>query len=189
VSRVRPISPREALKSPLQRVARAVDRARQVGVRVGLRSRRVFLVWGLWSGSGRGDGSISEIARMELLPTPKMSGVDSIRYNPFSAGQLPEGSVRVEHVSARYTEEQLRGKLLAIGCEVQRWDPPPANGSFWYEVVEDGRGDASPLRQTYRLAGQVMRREGNVSWSFDLERASEDANPVTGASRFAELPG
>ncbi len=185
--KVRPIAPREGYRSILNRVARTVDKARQVGVKAGLRSRRVFLVWTLWDGAERGAGNETEYSRMELLPTPRVSGLDAVARASFSAGVLPEGSVRVELVSALYTEAQLNGFLVppsACCLEPVVWNPPPPNGSFFYEVVEDGRGDELPVRQKYRLASQVWRREGRISWSFALERVSED-NTEEGPSRFA----
>lgn len=164
-----------------------IDRARQVGTKIGLRSRRVFLVWTQWSGPEIGTGDEVELARMELLPTPRVVGIDAVAFQSMSAGVLPEGSIKVDCVSVRYTEDQLRGYVVPVGpcCPVMLdWNPPPPNGSFFYEVVEDGRGDAEPVRQKYRLSSQAWRREGRISWSFTLERISEDATR-SGPSRFA----
>jgi hypothetical protein len=187
MSRVRPLGPRHARESILQRVAPIVDKARQIGVRSGLRSRRVFLVWTTWDGAERGEGNEVELSRMELLPTPRVTGLDAVAMQSFSAGVLPEGSIRVELVSVLYTEAQLNGFIVPPSerCLAPLvWNPPPPNGSFFYEVVEDGRGDVLPTRQKYRLASQVWRREGRVSWSFVLERISEDST-TAGPSRFA----
>jgi hypothetical protein len=167
-------------------MGRVVDKARQVYVDKGLRSRRVFLVWTTWTNGARGGGDETELSRMELLPTPKTTGIDSVSYRGFSAGLLPEGSIRVEHVSVLYTEDQLRGKIVppSTRClDSLVWDPPPANGSFFYEVVEDGRGDEQPSRQKYRISSQAWRQEGRIGWSFVLERISEDAQR-DGTSRF-----
>jgi hypothetical protein len=183
--RVRPLSPVEAKRSILHRIAPVVDKARQVGVVTGLRSRRVFLVWTQWDGARRGEGDEVEVDRMELLPTPKVTGLDSVALNPFAAGQLPEGSIRVDLISARYVENALRGKYPpTLGLD---WSTSglPQDVSFFYEVVEDGRGDRAPYRGKYRIASQFVLREGRVSWSVVLERTSEDNDPETGASRFA----
>jgi hypothetical protein len=189
--RVRPIGPEQAKRSFLQRFAPALDRVRQVATNLGLRSHRVFLVWTLWDGQQRGEGDESEVARMELLPTPKVEGFDALQLQSFSAGVLPVGTIRVSLVSVRYTEDQLRGRIIppdvpySAPCVPSVFmDPLPANLSFFYEVVEDGRGDALPVRQKYRLSDQVWRREGKVSYSFLLERISEDSTRE-GPSRFA----
>jgi len=186
--KVRPITPREARGSILQRVAPMVDRARQVATKTGLRSRRVFLVWTMWDGVEIGAGDEVELARMELLPTPRVQGLDAVALQSFSAGILPEGSIKVDCVSVRYTEDQLNGRVVPPTSKCAQptvWDPPPVNGSFFYEVVEDGRGDQEPVRQKYRLSSQTWRREGRIAWSFTLERISEDTSPATGKSRFA----
>jgi hypothetical protein len=185
--RVRPITPREARRSILEKVSRSVDRARQVATKTGLRSRRVFLVWSQWSGAAVGDGDEVELSRMELLPTPRVRGLDGVTFSSYGAGVLPEGSLRVDLVSVQYTEDQLRGHVVppSSACLTPLvWNPPPPNGTFFYEVVEDGRGDRLPIRQRYRLLGQPDRKEGRVCWGFALERASED-NTREGPSRFA----
>jgi hypothetical protein len=187
MSRVRPIGPLEARRSILQRVSHIVDRGRQVGVKAGLRPYRVFLVWTQWSGAERGAGDETELSRMELLPTPRVQALDAVALATFSAGVLPEGSIRVDCVSSLYTDDQLRGFVVPPSSRCLQplvWNPPPPNGSFFYEVVEDGRGDSQPTRQKYRIAGQVWRRPGRVSFSFTLERISEDNLPQ-GPSRFA----
>src|SRR5271157_5930725 len=187
MAKVKPLGPAEAKRSILQRIAPLVDRARQVAVKTGLRSHRVFLVWTLWSGASRGEGDEREIARMELLPTPRVDGLDAVALRSFSAGILPEGSVRLRSVSVRYTEEQLRGRIVppvAWRRDAVALDPLPRNVSFFYELFEDGRGDAEPARTRYRLASQVWHQEGKVAFTFVLERISEDAG-VDGPSRFA----
>ena len=183
VEPVRPLSGAQARASLLQRLAPIIDKARQVAVNFGLRSRRVFLVWTRWTGVERGEGDEIEIDRLELLPTPKVTGLDAVALNAFSAGILPEGSVRIDLVSALYTEDTLRGRVPPKMNGV-RWEEFPKDVSFFYEVVEDGRGDVRPARQKYRVGSQFARRESNVSWSFVLERISED-NERDGASRFA----
>jgi hypothetical protein len=185
--KVRPLSPREAKGTILNRIAPVVDRARQVAVKTGLRSHRVFLVWTLWSGAARGEGDEREVARMEVLPTPRVEGLDAVALKSFSAGILPEGSIRLRSVSVRYTEEQLRGRVVPPNAERHEavlLDPLPPNVGFFYEVFEDGRGDALPVRQKYRLASQVWHQEGKVAYTMVLERISEDST-VEGPSRFA----
>lgn len=180
---VHPLSPLEARTSLLQRLAPVVDKARQIGVNLGLNSHRVFLVWTRWSGLVRGEGDEVEFARLELLPTPKVSGLDAVVLNPFSAGLLPEGSVRIDNVSVLYTEDTLRGWRPPSMPGV-RWTEFPPDVSFFFEVFEDGRGDPLPERQKYRLGSQVWHREAKIGFTFVLERISEDARRQ-GMSRFA----
>ena len=183
--KVRPLSPREAKWSILNRIAPVVDRARQVAVRTGLRSHRVFLVWTLWDGAERGSGDEREVARMEILPTPRVDGLDAVALKSFGPGILPEGSIRLRSVSVRYTEDQLRGRVVPVDAwKTEALDPLPANVSFFYELFEDGRGNEYPTRMKYRLASQVWHQEGKVAHTFVLERISEDST-AEGPSRFA----
>ena len=171
MSKVAPLTAQQAISSVLNRIAPRIDRARQVAVRVGLHSRRVFLVWEKWTGFERGEGRELEVLRLEILPTPKIIGLDAVALNPFSAGILPVGSIRVEKISATYTEDQLRGLTYPV-LHADHINNPY---DFFYEVVEDGRGDPQPIRQKYRLAAQPWRREGLIQWQIVLERISEDA--------------
>ena len=46
--------------------------------------------------------------------------------------------------------------------------------NFFWEIVEDGRGDPQPLRARYRVNGVPFRAGGQVQWMVVLERASQD---------------
>lgn len=198
--KVRALTPDQAKKTLTNRLVRTVDRVRQLNTSLGQRSRRVFLVWSKWTGAvpnaddgGRGDGDDVEVDRLELLPTPKVTGLDAVALNAMSAGVLPVGTVRVEEVSASFTEAQLRG-LFSVAAGVFETQPDgtvgpvdhvPSGTSFFYEIVEDGRGDTFPIRQKYRLSAQPWLREARVSWTLVLERISEDARR-DGSSRYGE---
>lgn len=174
--RPRPLTRDEARRTLAHRFAGRegkpglADRLRQLSTKFGLRSQRVFLVWTKFTGEERGEGDEHVIARVEILPTPKVEGVTAQAYNPFSAGKYPVGSVRVTEVSAGlFTYEQL------VGSRVPGQAAPLADPiDFFYELVEDGRGDDQPRHPRYRLLGVPERREGNVSWSLVLERAGEE---------------
>jgi hypothetical protein len=186
------LKPSAAASSLAARLSRPIDRIRQVGVRLGARSRRVFLVWQRWGGLERGDGTPYEVDRVELLPTPRVQGLDAVALTAVSAGILPIGTIRVDQVSASYTESMLRGlfslragvfeevdagsqasQLLSVGPHPADHVPQPVE--FFYEVVEDGRHEGLPLRQKYRLSAQPTLDETKVQWKLVLERISEDA--------------
>lgn len=167
----RPLTPAEAKRTLAHRFAGLADRTRQLATKFGLRSKRVFLVWTEWSGSERGEGEERERARHELLPTPLVSDLTSVALNPYAAGKLPVGSVRVSEISATLTFDQLSGTRVP-GREGAGELPP--NVDFFYEIVEDGRGDPEPVRQRFRRLAGPTRDEDNVAWSIVLERSSED---------------
>jgi hypothetical protein len=146
------------------------DRLRQLNTRFGLRSKRVFLVWSRFSGEERGEGAERVIARVEILPTPKIADLTAVSLNPFTVGTFPVGSLRISEISATFTADELTGRK--VPGQAKRLVEEPVD--FFFEVVEDGRGDDPAERQRYRMLGQPDRREGAVSWTVVLERVSED---------------
>jgi hypothetical protein len=170
--KVRSLTSQQAKSSLANRLGPRVDRLRQIATNFGLRPYRVYLVWAKYSGEERGEGYSDEQARIELLPTPKVMDLNSVAFSPFSGGVLPVGSVRIEKVSVTYTQDTLKGLQLPEGHE----NVVPQPWEFYYEIVEDGRGDPNPLRAKYRLAAAPFRRPGKVDWSIVLERISEDNN-------------
>jgi len=179
--KVQPLSAERAKHSLANRLGTRVDRLRQIATNLGIRPYRVFLVWEKYSGEERGVGDPIVVARHEILPTPKVSGIDSVARNPFGAGMLPVGSIRLDRVSTSMTRDELCGLMIPGRHE----DHIPEPYSFYYEVIEDGRGDPCPLRDKYRLAATPMRQAGRVSWVVVLERESED-NQRNGSSRYGD---
>lgn len=162
-----PLTPEQARKSLAHRLGPKVDRIRQIATRLGVRPYRVFLVWSKFTGSEVGEGSELYIRTIELLPTPVVMSMDGISLNPFAQGVLPIGSVRLTRVSSQMTFDQLTGRLA-------HEDSLPEPYDFFYEIVEDGRGDPEPVRQRFRLLSQPARRAGKLDWIIGLERSSED---------------
>lgn len=149
------------------------DRLRQLNTRFGIRPMRVFLVWTRFDGAERGEGSEKVLSRVEILPTPRVSDLTSITLHAYAAGKLPDGSLRVDEISAgQYTRDQLAG--LKVPGYPEDFIIPP-NVSFWYEIVIDDRtGDKQPVRMRYRRFSEPTLQAGKVQWMVILERASED---------------
>lgn len=168
------------------------DRLRQLNTRFGLRSRRVFLVWCQYVGEERGEGPVVEVERRELLPTPRVSDATAITRRPIGLGIVPEGSLRIDQISAgAYTEDNLRG--LAIPVDVETTSPVLPGTStqvsglpmlpavkqpwdFYYEIVEDGRGDSPPARRRYKLLASPWRNEAGLQWGVYVEPEMGDAD-------------
>jgi hypothetical protein len=148
-----------------------VDRVRQVATRFGLRPYRVFLVWTQFGGAERGEGTEREVARIEILPAPKVISLDSVALAPQTAGILPMGSIRVEKISVSLTLDQLKGRMIPVPHE----DHIPVTYSFHYEVREDGRGDTAVEIMKFRLASDPFRRAGKIDWVVNLERIGVEA--------------
>ena len=160
-----------AASTVLARIAPAIDRARQVATEVGARPYQVFLVWGTWGGRERGEGTFAEVARLQLLPNPKTEVVEFSR-NPYSAGVLPVGSVRVSQISTGYSQPVLSGNTLPNG---QEFDLQNRRNEFFYEIVQDDRSPTeNPERARMRLLSGPVLKSTNVAWEMVLERSSDD---------------
>ncbi len=164
----KPLTPEEAKRSLANRFGPRADRLRQLNTKYGMRPQRVFLVWTKFTGDERGEGRENEVRRVEILPTPLVTSLDAIALNPFTAGLIAMGSVKVSEISmACFTADMLRGRTSGK-------DIIPEPVSFFYEIVEDGRADAEPARQKYRPASQPVLVPGDLHWLITLERISED---------------
>lgn len=179
MARIRPLTPRQAVGSLVNRLGRVADRSRQIATTLGARPYRVFLTWTKWTGAERGEGEENMIYRVEILPTPKVISLDAIAISPYHGGTLPMGSFRVEEISiCNFTEDILLGKALPnidlpFG-EDAREKHIPQPFEFFYEVVEDGRGDCPAKRVRCRPMNMPFRRADQADWTIMLERTSED---------------
>lgn len=185
--RVRPLNPGEAQRTLAQRLAGRADRIRQLNTRFGLRARRVFLTHTVTDGEERGEGTERVLNRAELLPTPRVTDASAINLRPWSGGVLPEGSIRVDQISvSRYTLDVLTGVRFADGAFAGQLvrSAQPVSGSnedpriwrqvsFFYEIVEDGRGDNPAQRDRFRVLGNPWRAEGQFGFGVLLESESE----------------
>jgi hypothetical protein len=194
MSRIAALSPEEARRTLINRMGPRVDRLRQIAVRLGAFSKRVFLTWTVWSGEEQGSGQETIFAQVEILPTPRVVDLTSILRNPRTAGYYEEGSVRVDQISiATYTEDMLRGLVIPdlpqAGCPGCCAPPTPrglplrTDGiergaiprvDFFYQVVEDGRGDQPAERRRFRPQSLPYRDETNFQFAIILERADEE---------------
>lgn len=192
----KPLGSAIAARSTLAaRLAGKADRLRQLNTKFGLRPNRVFLVWSEWTGLERGEGREAIITRVELLPTPQVSDLTALNRRPFSLGVFPEGSLRVDQISvAVYTRDMLNGLAIPTvdqrgcicGCRParpyradgveQRGDERTADPQvdFWWEVVEDGRGDDPPAHLRFRVLGEVERKA--FGWAVNLEASDEETD-------------
>lgn len=175
------LTPQQAKNSFVSRFAPKIARLRQAtSVKLGLRPYNVFLVWTKWTGTERGEGHEKEIKRVPILPTPKVEDLTSISFNLVAAGAVPTGSVRVSKIASVYTADMLTGHVFPTNHE----DFVPEPYEFFYEIVEDGRGDPEPVRQKFRIFSFPFRKASTQEWNLVLERVSEDRSRQ-GKSTFA----
>lgn len=196
--KVRALTAQQAKNTLANKFAKCgfADRLRQLNTNFGLRSLRVFVVWVRWTGERQGDGLEQVIYEQELLPTPKVTGLDGITWNVVSAGKLPDGSIRLDEVSLSYKREFLTGRVIPVpnGASPETVRVQDRTSEFFYEVRDDGR-DEGPCdannggghrRMRFRLLGEPMRKESMVCWSFSLQRMSEDRSMTGEADSWGE---
>lgn len=189
-----------------QRLAPRVDRLRQRLSSFGLRVYDVDLVWVRWSGAERGEGAETVLARIPILPTPKVEDLTAIAMSPMSAGILTVGSIRISEVSAQISIEALLGRMLPPqayfdGCKIRYRGTSQPLGSVGLTDLERLRAGAEirarkdrieepygffyevvqndvPIapRMKYRLAATPFKRPGRFDWALVLEKISEDQN-------------
>lgn len=176
-----PLQPFQARRTLANRLSPTADRLRQFCTKFGIRPYRVFLVWTVFDGEERGEGTERELARVELLPTPKTAELTSLQQGPYVGGVLATGTVKLDRISAGYTAAQLTG--LQVPGRGQELDMPE-NVDFWYEMREDGRGTDLPVPQRFRLSSAPFRAAGRVCWTVILETQNE-ATGMDGQPPFA----
>lgn len=156
------LTPGQAKASLANRLGGRVDRIRQISTNLGIRPYTVWLTWLKYPGR-RGQGVPTLYKRVALLPNPKVTNIDTLNYVSTSLGSLPIGSVRVDKVSVTYTEDFLQGRDSGQ-------DEVPEDIEFFYEIVQDGRGDEPAQRTKYRIASPPYLQAGKVGYSLVLER-------------------
>lgn len=162
----KPLTPSQAKRTLVARFGPRVNRLRQLSTRFGLRPYRVFLVWYAWTGEEPGEGSYTEVKSIEILPTPQVS--ESTRYDIRDGGKVMTGTYSVRKVSPTLTEDLLRGQVYPT-TEKEL----PRNLEFFYELVEDGRGDSEPLRRKCKLDTPPFRLAGKLDWNLTLVHVDE----------------
>lgn len=115
-----------------------------------------------WSGSERGEGTVTVLFRTAMDPTPLVKQVDE-HWKLEAHGRDEQGAVRLEEVSLTYTLDELIGGTLA------------ANEEFYYELV-DARGQGIDTHYYVPKDKPFTDREKTIGWIVLLERC-EIKNP------------
>jgi hypothetical protein len=176
----RPLPPGGFERTLVARLGPVADNLRQIATNLGARPYRVFLVWTLAGGAERGEGVERVVHEEELLPTPLVQDLTSLALQPYSAGKLPVGSVRVTAISTSYGEDVLAGTVMPDGRT-----PDKRRGDFFYELREVAAVSApcgpneqglvrEPERKRFRLLSGPFRPPTRVGYEVVLERSSED---------------
>ena len=154
-------------KTLLRRLVPLADRARDLATKFGARPYRIRLVRTRWSGDYRGDGVESITSIIELLPVPRVLGLDGLTNQMMPVGTNEQGDLQVDNISGRYTEEQLSG-LNDDGS------PPDDTEQFWWEI-EFTRDDGRPSdKRRFAMSSPPTYNPTGLEWTVALTRLQGD---------------
>lgn len=151
-------------KTLVRRLCPLADNLRHLLTRFGLRPYRVSILQTRWTAGHRGAGQEVVISAVEMLPTPKLTGIGELNPSIESPGLFEIGSVELSRISAVFTEEMLRG--------FDRDGTPPAEDvEVFYEIeFRDVNNVAVPRRFT--LSSTPVYK--GFGWTVSLTRAAGD---------------
>lgn len=146
----------------------AVDSVRDISTQLGVRAYRVRLVWTQWSRGLRGEGLETTVFEHLLLPTPRLRGLDAVGNTVLSVGSEESGSVTVDRISARYTEDFLGGQQAPGGESLSE------DLQFYWEVEFIRPAGLSAERRRFSVQGVPTLRAAAIEWTVRLVRAYEN---------------
>lgn len=185
-----------------ERLQPTVDRMRGRYENYGLRPNLVYMVWTKWTGDERGEGREYEVAKVKIVPTPKVDDLTKLSLSPFTGGTLPTGSIGLSQVTAVLTADNLKGlavpgQAYVDACRAFYTGMPGGTpiGQMALDPVARARGEGEGLGRIpqpydffyevvedrpgsppakFRLFSEPFRDAEKFEWRFILERVSED---------------
>lgn len=146
-----------------------VDTLRDIPVRFGLRTYEVHVIRTRWTGGERGLGQEVTISDTPILPTPLLTSLDGVSRVVNIVGLDEIGTVRVEQISGRYSENFLSGN----DSEGNGQD---ADTQFFYEIQFPTPGtvsDGAPRRRFFPAAAPNYDAS-KFAWNITLQRSHVD---------------
>lgn len=158
-----------------RRLVPVADRLRDLLTKAGLRPYIMRLVWTQWSEGMRGYGVEEVLRTIDLLPTPKIRNIEELNELVRAEGVDEFGDIKVTQISARYTENFLRG-LDENGNAI------PDNQNFYYEIeFPDENGNFPGEKRRFTLGSAFALYPGRFGWEVRLTKAignrSNDGTP------------
>jgi hypothetical protein len=143
------------------------DSLRDLYTVFGLRPYRLKLIKTRWSEGIRGRG-VEEVTMERLIePTPLVLDLSALTEIVQPVGLDEIGTIRVEQISGRYTEDMLRG-----------WDDegnsPSPDEQVFYEIEFPIPDDADGIRRRFVLRTAPMYFSDKFQWVIMLEKSHED---------------
>lgn len=157
----------QAKNTLVRRFVGLADNLRDLLTRFGLRTYKVSLVTIEWTGGKRGKGTpVIVKGPTPILPTPKITAMDSLAEELQSVGLEEVGTIELSQISGTFTEEQLRGFS-------PEGDPIEPAQEFFYEVEFFPNNGLAQKRRFY-LKGVPTYFPGRLQWQVRLEKDIQD---------------
>lgn len=154
-------------KTLTRKLIPVVDKIRDLHTRFGGRVYNVSIIRTQWTGDARGKGTESITSITPIRPTPRVVDLGSLQEVTSLMGLEESGSVSVNHISGRFTEEILLG--VDAG---QR--QPGLDENVFYEI-EFPRTDGLPgVKRRFHIRAAPNYDPYGFHWSIVLEKADED---------------
>lgn len=176
---VRPLRPDQLRQTLASKLVPVVDKIRQLNATFGTRPYRVFLVHVLWSGGRIGAGTPAEVSRREILPTPKVVDLSSTVEMISAFGRTEDGSVVVEEISDKFSEDDLMGGTPDL-VDAANPNTGRSNAELIWEVQEQRGTEPTPVVRHYTPAAAPMRRPP-MCWRISLNKRDADRARPQGA--------
>jgi hypothetical protein len=149
------------------------DRIRQIRTDLGFAPYRVYLVHWRWPGKV-GLGRPVEISRVEILPTPKVSDMNSTNLMLAAFGATEGGGIFLSKISTKFSEDDLAGKTPDMR-DLVRTNTAAYGVEFFYEVRLNRPG-SKPRR--YSPSGVPNLDKNGLHWHLNLIKQSTSYDPV-----------
>lgn len=149
-----------------QRLISVADGLRDLRTKFGMRPFEVHILRTKWTGGRRGYGEESVVSDLPILPVPRIVDLGSLTEIVQPIGMDEIGSVGMEEISARYTDDQLRGYH-------DDGTPPDDDEQVYYEVTFPTR-DEQQTRRRFCLRSAPMYYAGRFEWVVRLEKSHAD---------------
>lgn len=146
-----------------QQLIGVADTLRDLSTQFGLRPYNISIIVTAWSGGFRGEGVESVVSETRLLPTPKLSTLDSLSEIINSVGTDENGLVAISQISGSYSEYQL----LGLGPQ---GEPVEQNQQVFYEV-EYPRANGPGERRRFTPRSAPTYEADKFQWTIRLEKA------------------
>lgn len=143
------------------------DSIRDLYVQLGMRTYLVSIVRTGWTGGRRGIGVEYLKEEIEILPTPRLTTLDSVTEILQPVGLDEIGSVMLSEISGRYTEDELLGRYRD-GILI------PKDEQVFYEIHFPQKDGNPGIRRRFVTRAAPYYSASRLQWSIQLDRSHED---------------